>query len=73
MSYEIISILAGNKMSTMDDMHHELSEKFNSPERGLRPSTNRQLPEPQPKPLSEFQKIYNEIKTKLLAKKSLMD
>lgn len=61
------------KKSTIDDMHLELSARYNSPKKGLKPSTERQLPELQPPPLSEFQKIYNELKAKLAAKKAKTD
>lgn len=59
---------AGRKKMTMDDMHSEFSEKYNRPNRGLKPGSDRQLPEPQPRPIPECQKILNELKTKLAAK-----
>lgn len=57
------------KKATMDDMHLELAKMYSSPKRGLKLSTNRQLPELQPQPLSDFQKMANELKAKVEAKK----
>lgn len=56
------------KKTTMDDMHLELSAKYGSPNRGLKRSTERQLSDPLPKPVSDFQKIYQEFKEKLQVK-----
>lgn len=53
---------------TMDDLHLEFLGKFNSPNRGLKPVSVRQLAEAQPKPISQFQKIFNEFKEKMAAK-----
>lgn len=38
--------------------------------KGLNPSTNRQLPELRPPPLSEYKKIHNEPKAELAAKEA---
>lgn len=58
-----------NRKNTLDDMHLELAERYSRSNRGLTPSSERQLAEPQPKPISEFQRIYNEFLEKLAAKK----
>lgn len=58
---------------TMDDLHFEFRGKYNSPNRGLKPVSVRQLPEAQPKPTSQFQLIYNEFLEKLAAKKANID
>lgn len=56
------------KETTMDDMHLELSGKYESPNRGLKPSTERQLSDPIQKPVSDFQKMFEEFKARLQAK-----
>lgn len=55
---------------TMDDLHLEFREKYNSHNRGLKSVGERQLPEAQAKPISQYQKIYNEFLVKLAAKKT---
>lgn len=55
---------------SMDDMHHEFTARYNSPNRGLKSNADRQLAEAQPQPLSDCQKIYNELKARLLAKRA---
>lgn len=52
------------KKSTMDDTHLELHAKYESPNRGLKSSAARQLSGPLPKPVTDFQKIYEEFKAK---------
>lgn len=61
---------AGKEKTTMDDMHREFAEMYGRPNRGLRPCCDRQAPEAQPRPISECQKIFNEFKAKLAARKS---
>lgn len=59
-----------NKMNyTMDDMHVEFKERFNSPNRGLKPGTERRLSKLQPVH-SECQNIYDELQAKLAAKRA---
>lgn len=55
--------------STLDDMHVEFSAKYARFNHGLKPSTSRQLPELEPQPISEWQKLHEEFKAKLDAKK----
>lgn len=56
------------KKTTMDDFHLEFSAKFNSPNRGLKSSADRQLREPKSKDVPQCRKIFDEFKVKLLAK-----
>lgn len=53
---------------TVDDMHSELAERYNSPNRGLKPSSLRQLTELQTKPLSDNEKFFIELRAKLAEK-----
>lgn len=53
---------------TMDDLHEEFSAKYNSPNRGLKPSADRQLREPLPMDVPEGREIFEELKLKLQAK-----
>lgn len=55
---------------TMDDLHMEFRGRYNSPNRGLKLASERQIPEAQPKPISQYQKIYDEFVQKLAAKKN---
>lgn len=55
---------------TIDDLHVEFTEKYSSPNRGLKPGNGRQLLEPRPKPLSECQRIHGELQAKLAAKRA---
>lgn len=57
------------KKLTMDDFHVELSNMYDRPNRGLRSGADRVLTCLQPKPLSDCQKLYNELKAKLAAKR----
>lgn len=56
------------KKTTMDDMHSELREKYESPNRGLKPIAQRALSDPLPKPGSAFQQIFDDFKAKIQAK-----
>lgn len=58
------------KNITMDDFHVEFNDRYNKPNRGLKTLDERHVPEHQPRPLSEFEKIRNELKAKLEAKKA---
>lgn len=53
---------------TIDDMHLEFKTKYNFRNRGLKPSSERQLSEPKPQAMSVCQKIYIEMKAKLAEK-----
>lgn len=55
---------------TLDEMHFEFSARYASPNRGLKPSTSRQLPEPQSKPVFEWEKLGCELTTKLSTRKA---
>lgn len=44
-----------------DDLHQELLEKANTPNRSLRPVDRRSIPEPIPEPLPEWKIIFNEF------------
>lgn len=57
------------KKFTMDDLNLEFTKKYKSHNRGLKPGPERQLREPPPQKMSECQKIYEEFKAKLQAKK----
>lgn len=57
---------------SMDDMHSELQEKFNSPNLGLKSSRDRPIGQKPQQPLSEWQKLHAEFKKRVelkLAKK----
>lgn len=58
---------AGNN-KTMEDLHLEFSEKYQSMNRGLKPSADRQLREPLPAVVPESRKIFEELKAILRAK-----
>lgn len=57
------------KTATMEDMHDEFHKKCDSPNRGLKPGHLRKLPEAEPQPLNDFQKLQLEYKTKLALEK----
>lgn len=61
---------AKKKKITLDDMHLEFSAKYNSPNRGLKSSANRQLREPPPNVVPEGRKFFEELKAKLQEKNS---
>lgn len=61
---------SGAKRFSIDDMHVELQEKMNRPNKGLKPCGDRQLPERSPSPISHMQKMMNEIKATFLARKA---
>lgn len=63
---------AGQNQFTMDDLHVEFTERYSSPNRGLKPSNQRHLSEAQPQQLSDSQKIYNELRAKLAARKAIV-
>lgn len=54
---------------TMDDMHVEFKQKYNSPNRGLKPGTERRLSKLQPEH-SQCQNIYEELQVKLATKRA---
>lgn len=62
------SIKNDNK-STMDDLHIEFNKKYNSPNHGLKPSADRQLPKMQPQ-LTDCRKIFDELQAKLMVKRA---
>lgn len=49
---------------TMDDLHDEFFRKYSTPNHGLSPRGIRQLPEPQPKPICMWKKLYDEFQAK---------
>lgn len=53
---------------SMDDMHIEFFNKLNSPNRGLKRGHQRKLPDVEPKPMSDFQKIHAEFIAKIASK-----
>lgn len=56
---------------TIEDLNREFTEKYNTPNRGLKASSSwHRLAGSQPKQLSECYKIRDEFRTKLAAKKS---
>lgn len=61
---------AKKKKVTLDDMHVEFSAKYNSPNRGLKPSTDRQLRDPPPKAVPEGREFFEELKAILQEKKN---
>lgn len=67
-SQSMFSSVHGNG-HTMDDMHLEFNTKYNSPNRGLKPSSERRLRETPPKKLSACEKIHAELKLKFAEKK----
>lgn len=62
------SVNIAQEKPTMDDMHAEFHQKCNSPNRGLKPGNQRILPDVRPETLSDFQKLQNEFKAKVVAK-----
>lgn len=62
--------VANEGKPTMDDLHMEFRGRYDSPNRGLKPAKERQLPDTPAKPISQFQKVYNELMEKLAAKKN---
>lgn len=69
--YRTKSMIKANTPNiTLDDMHFELAERYNSPNRGLKPSSSRQVAELQTKPLSDNEKFYIELRAKLTEKMS---
>lgn len=54
--------------ATLDDLHQEFHGKFNLPNRGLKPSNQRHLNDPQQQPLTDCQKILYELRAKLAGK-----
>lgn len=54
--------------ATMEDLHIEFLEKSNAPNRGLKPGHLRKLPDAEPKPKSDFQKLHDQFKAKLASK-----
>lgn len=54
--------------STMDDMHAELSSKFNSPNRGLTSENARAIPDSQSTTIPLWKQIFLEFKGKLATK-----
>lgn len=61
---------AGKNAQTMDDIYLNLNMKSNSNNRELKPGSERQLSEMQPKPTPKYQSIFEEIKAKLEEKRS---
>lgn len=69
--YRTKSMIKANTPNiTLDDMHFELAERYNSPNRGLKPSSSRQVAELQTKPLPDNEKFYIELRAKLTEKMS---
>lgn len=58
------------KNITLDDMLMEFRKRYNSFNRGLKPSSDRRMPPPPSKPLTPCEKIFNEMKVKLAAKRN---
>lgn len=68
-SQSMFSNVNGNE-HTIDDMHLEFNEKYNSPNRGLKPSSERRLRGTPPKKLSACEKIHEELMLKFAEKKN---
>lgn len=62
------SMNVNGNVHTIEDMHTEFNQKYNSPNRGLKLSTERQLGKTPPKKLSACEKIYEELKLKIVEK-----
>lgn len=67
-SMYVDSVKIAQEKPTMNDMHVEFLQKCNSPNRGLKPGNQRILPALKPETLSDFQKLHNEFKAKIVAK-----
>lgn len=60
----------GGKNVTIDDLNLEFNERYNRPNRGLKPASDRQLPQLPSKPITQYQKIFNEFLEKVAAKEN---
>lgn len=64
-----LSMLEERPKPTNEDLHAELLEKLNTPNRSLLPAGRRSVPDPVPVPFPQWKTIFNEFQEKAAERK----